>query len=166
MNSFGVQIQINSPNNVFEGAGDGCEYEIGIVTAKFNEVITDYLLKGATSALNAMGQKNYKVYFVPGAFEIPITCARLLDSGSFHGLITLGAVIRGNTPHFDYVAGEAAKGVSKVALDYKKPVIFGVLTTNTVEQAQNRAGLKLGNKGAEAAHALVETLNLFNNANI
>ena len=161
-----MQIQISSPNNVFEGASDGCEYEIGIVAARFNEVITDYLLKGATSALNAMGQKNYKVYFVPGAFEIPITCARLLDSGSFHGLITLGAIIRGNTPHFDYVASEAASGVSKVALDYKKPVIFGVLTTNTVEQAQNRAGLKLGNKGAEAARTLVETLNLFNNANI
>ena len=153
---------------VFEGNLQPAAFLIAIVVARFNSQISNSLLEGALGALRALGlpAQNVDVLWVPGAFEIPLTCDRLLAARNIAGVITLGAVIKGETPHFDFVAGECAKGVSSVSLKHQRPVIFGVLTTNTVEQAMNRAGLKSGNKGAEAAHALWEMLTLFHAAQI
>ncbi len=137
------------------------DLSLAIVAAEFNKTISSSLVEGAQQVFAAQGISDVSTLWVPGAFEIPITCERLLNSKKLDGIVTLGAVIRGDTPHFDYVAGECAKGVNSVSLKYKTPIMFGVLTTNTVEQALNRAGLKLGNKGAEAAAALLDLLALF-----
>ena len=133
-----------------------------IVAARFNAAITDALLEGAVATLAEHGVPNdhVSVVQVPGAFEIPITAKRLAASGRFEAIITLGAVVRGGTPHFEYVAGECARGISRVALQENVPVIFGVLTTDTDEQAQARAGGKEGNKGCEAAIAGLEMVTL------
>jgi 6,7-dimethyl-8-ribityllumazine synthase len=147
---------------VYEGALAAGDLRIGIVVSRFNDFITEKLLDGARAALKRHGgdPDSASVVRVPGAFEIPVACDRLAASGQFDALVALGAVIRGSTAHFDYVAGEAAKGISAVSLKYSLPVIFGVLTTDTVEQAIDRAGGKLGNKGYEAALAAVEMANL------
>jgi 6,7-dimethyl-8-ribityllumazine synthase len=129
---------------------DGARF--AIVAARFNTLITDALLEGALSTLAEHGvpEDHVSVVQVPGAFEIPITAKRLAASGRYEAIIALGAVVRGGTPHFEYVAGECARGVSRVALEEDVPVIFGVLTTDTDEQARERAGGKEGNKGAHA----------------
>ena len=139
---------------------DGARF--AIVAARFNAAITDALLEGAVATLAEHGVPNdhVSVVQVPGAFEIPITAKRLAASGRFEAIITLGAVVRGGTPHFEYVAGECARGVGRVALQEDVPVIFGVLTTDTDEQAQARAGGKEGNKGCEAAIAGLEMVTL------
>jgi 6,7-dimethyl-8-ribityllumazine synthase len=139
---------------------DGARF--AIVAARFNAAITDALLEGAVATLAEHGVPNDHVSIVqvPGAFEIPITAKRLAASGRFEAIITLGAVVRGDTPHFEYVAGECARGISRVALQENVPVIFGVLTTDTDEQAQARAGGKEGNKGCEAAIAGLEMVTL------
>ncbi|MEE9267623.1 MAG: 6,7-dimethyl-8-ribityllumazine synthase [Gammaproteobacteria bacterium] len=139
---------------------DGARF--AIVAARFNAAITDALLEGAVATLAEHGVPNdhVSVVQVPGAFEIPITAKRLAASGRFEVIITLGAVVRGGTPHFEYVAGECARGISRVALQENVPVIFGVLTTDTDEQAQARAGGKEGNKGCEAAIAGLEMVTL------
>ena len=139
---------------------DGARF--AIVAARFNAAITDALLEGAVATLAEHGVPNdhVSVVQVPGAFEIPITAKRLAASGRFEAIITLGAVVRGGTPHFEYVAGECARGISRVALQENVPVIFGVLTTDTDEQAQARAGGKEGNKGCEAAIAGLEMVTL------
>ncbi len=139
---------------------DGARF--AIVAARFNAAITDALLEGAVATLAEHGVPNDHVSIVqvPGAFEIPITAKRLAASGRFEAIITLGAVVRGGTPHFEYVAGECARGISRVALQENVPVIFGVLTTDTDEQAQARAGGKEGNKGCEAAIAGLEMVTL------
>ena len=139
---------------------DGARF--AIVAARFNAAITDVLLEGAVATLAEHGVPNDHVSIVqvPGAFEIPITAKRLAASGRFEAIITLGAVVRGGTPHFEYVAGECARGISRVALQENVPVIFGVLTTDTDEQAQARAGGKEGNKGCEAAIAGLEMVTL------
>ncbi len=139
---------------------DGARF--AIVAARFNAAITDALLEGAVATLAEHGVPNdhVSVVQVPGAFEIPITAKRLAASGRFEAIITLGAVVRGDTPHFEYVAGECARGISRVALQENVPVIFGVLTTDTDEQAQARAGGKEGNKGCEAAIAGLEMVTL------
>lgn len=144
----------------FAGNLVGAELTIGIVVARFNEFITDSLLDGAIGTLKRHGvrEENIDVAWVPGAFEIPLAAKKMTKSHD--AVITLGAVIRGATPHFDYVCSEAAKGVSNVSLQTECPVIFGVLTTETVEQAIERAGSKAGNKGADAAVAAVEMANL------
>ena len=139
---------------------DGARF--AIVAARFNAAITDALLEGAVSTLAEHGvpDDHVSVVQVPGAFEIPIIAKRLAASGRYEAIITLGAVVRGGTPHFEYVAGECARGVSRVALEENVPVIFGVLTTDTDEQARDRAGGKQGNKGFEAALASLEMVTL------
>lgn len=134
----------------------------GIVVSRFNDFICDRLLGGALDALRRTGasEERIVVYRVPGAYEIPLAAKKLAGSGRFDAVICLGAVIRGATPHFDYVANEVAKGIATVSLETSVPVTFGVLTTDTLEQAIERAGSKAGNKGFEAAMAAVEMANL------
>ncbi len=146
----------------YEGNFTASGMRIAIVAARFNETITRALLDGTLDCLRRHGldDAGVDVAWVPGAFEIPVTAKRLAASGEVDAVICLGAVIRGDTPHFDYVAGEAASGVTRAALDTGVPVIFGVLTTDTVEQATSRAGGKLGNKGFEAAMTAIEMVDL------
>ena len=135
---------------------------ITIVVARFNELIVDSLLNGALTTLKRQGvqDKHITVVKVPGAFEIPLAAHLAAEQSDCAAVITLGAVIRGGTPHFDYVAGQAASGVTAVALKTGKPIVFGVLTTDTIEQAIERAGTKAGNKGADAAMTALEMINL------
>ena len=147
---------------VFEGQLVATGLKVGIVVGRFNEFITSKLLGGAEDALRRHGAKeeDIDIAWVPGAFEIPFAAKKMIDSGKYDAVITLGTVIRGATPHFDYVCSEVAKGVSSLALSSGKPVIFGVLTTDTIEQAVERAGTKAGNKGWDAATAAIEMANL------
>lgn len=147
---------------VFEGHLVGTDLKVGIVVGRFNEFITSKLQGGALDALKRHGVKedDVDVAYVPGAFEVPMVAKRMADTGKYDAVITLGAVIRGSTPHFDYVCNEAAKGVSQAAMQSGVPVIFGVITTETIEQAIERAGTKAGNKGWEAATAAIEMANL------
>lgn len=135
-----------------------------IVSARFNSFIVDSLEAGARDAFKRHGvaDEDITIVKVPGAYEMPIAVQRLAQSGNYDAIVGLGAVIRGSTPHFDFVAGEASKGLASVALDHGIPVINGVLTTNTIEQAIERAGTKAGNKGAEAAITALEMVNLLN----
>jgi 6,7-dimethyl-8-ribityllumazine synthase len=134
-----------------------------ICVARFNAFITDELVKGAVDTLvrHGVADADIDVYRCPGTYELPAVTRRVSESGNYAGIITLGAVIRGGTPHFDYVAGECAKGIGTVAFISKSAVTFGVLTCDTVEQAIDRAGVKAGNKGAEAAAACLEMVNLY-----
>ena len=146
-----------------EGCLDGRGLKIAIAVSRFNEVITKSLLEGAVSQLKriAVNEDDITVAWVPGAFELPGMAARFANSGKFDAVIVLGAVIRGATAHFDYVCSSVNSGIAHLARAGKIPVIFGVLTTDTVEQAMDRAGLKSGNKGAEAAISAVEMVNLY-----
>lgn len=157
---------IQSNITINEGNMRGSDFKVAIVAAKFNYQITSALVEGAIATLvsHGLASDQIEVFWVPGAFEIPLTCQRVLRSRKVDGVIALGAVIKGDTAHFDFVAGECASGVNRVMLTENKPVAFGVLTTDTVEQALNRAGLKLGNKGAEAAVSLLELLQLYRQA--
>lgn len=150
------------PKN-YEGhlVGEGLRF--GIVVGRFNEFITQKLLGGAMDGLlrHGVADENVAVAWVPGAFEVPLAARKLAASGQYDAVICLGAVIRGATPHFDYVAGEVAKGVARVALETGVPVIFGVVTADTLEQAIERAGSKAGNKGFNAAVSAIEMANLF-----
>ncbi|MFC4356284.1 6,7-dimethyl-8-ribityllumazine synthase [Chryseomicrobium palamuruense] len=148
---------------VIEGHLVGTDLKVGIVVARFNEFITSKLLGGAEDVLRRHGVKeeDVTVLWVPGAFEIPLAAKKLADSGNYDAVITLGTVIRGATPHFDYVCSEVAKGVSAVSLQSGVPTIFGVLTTESIEQAIERAGTKAGNKGAEAAITAIEMANVY-----
>ncbi|MGD6831458.1 6,7-dimethyl-8-ribityllumazine synthase [Sutcliffiella halmapala] len=148
--------------NIYEGNLVGTGLKVGIVVGRFNEFITSKLLGGAQDALKRHGveEGSVDVAWVPGAFEIPLVAKRMADSGKYDAVITLGTVIRGSTPHFDYVCNEAAKGVSQASMQSGIPVIFGVLTTETIEQAIERAGTKAGNKGWEAAASAIEMANL------
>ena len=134
----------------------------GIVVARFNEFISSKLLGGALDALerHGVGEDEITVAWTPGSFEIPVVAKKMAESGTYDAVIALGAVIRGNTPHFDYVANEVSKGVAHVALATGVPILFGVLTTDTIEQAIERAGTKAGNKGFDAACAAIEMVNL------
>lgn len=149
--------------HVIEGKLLGKGKKIAIVASRFNDFITARLMEGALDALTRHGvsDKDISVYRVPGAFEIPSVAKRLASSANADGIICLGAVIRGSTPHFDYVASEVSKGVAHVGLEANVPVIFGVLTTDTIEQAIERAGTKSGNKGFDAAMALLEMMDLY-----
>lgn len=137
----------------------------GIVVGRFNEFITNKLLSGALDALKRHGasDNDVEIAWVPGAFELPLVAQKMAQSKKYHAVITLGAVIRGATPHFDYVCAEASKGVAKVGLDTGIPTVFGVLTTDSIEQAIERAGTKAGNKGWEAAITAIEMANLMKN---
>lgn len=145
-----------------EGTLIAGDHRFGIVVTRFNEFITGKLLGGAIDALTRHGvpEDNITVVWAPGAFEAPLVLKKMAESGQYDALISLGCVIRGATPHFDYVAGEAAKGVAQVAMNSGIPVLFGVLTTETIEQAVERAGTKAGNKGFDAGAAAIEMVNL------
>jgi 6,7-dimethyl-8-ribityllumazine synthase len=146
----------------FEGKLTGADLHVAIVVARFNDFISERLLSGARDALRMHGVPDdaVDVFWVPGCFEIPAIAKRLACTGSYDALVCLGAVIRGATAHFEYVAGQAAAGVARVSYDTGVPATFGVLTTETVEQAVERAGTKSGNKGYEAAISAVEMANL------
>jgi len=146
----------------FEGKLDAKGCKFGIIVSRFNSFITERLLEGAIDALVRHGaaEKDIQVARVPGAFEIPLATKKMASCGKYDAIIALGAVIRGSTPHFDYVSAEVTKGVAAVSLDSETPVAFGVLTTDTIEQAVERAGTKAGNKGFEAAVTAIETANL------
>jgi 6,7-dimethyl-8-ribityllumazine synthase len=146
----------------YEGNLTGQGLKFGVVVSRFNEFVTQRLLGGALDAWKRHGvaEADIEVAWVPGAFEIPFVAKELAQSGRYDAVVALGAVIRGATPHFDYVAGEVAKGVAQVSLQSSCPVIFGVLTTDTIEQAIERAGTKAGNKGWDAAVSAIEMANL------
>lgn len=147
---------------IFEGKLLAQDLRFGVVVSRFNDFISDRLLGGALDALKRSGadEKAIDIYKVPGAFEIPLVAQKVASSGRYDAVICLGAVIRGSTPHFDYVANEVSKGIAHVGLETGVPIAFGVLTTDTLEQAIERAGSKSGNKGWDAAMAAVETANL------
>ncbi len=149
--------------NVIEAAVATPEARVAIVVARFNNFINDSLLSGALDALKRIGQvkdENITVVWVPGAYEMPMTARALAQAGKHDAVVALGTVIRGGTAHFEYVAGEASSGLGRVAMDSDIPVAFGVLTTENIEQAIERAGTKAGNKGAEAALTALEMINV------
>jgi 6,7-dimethyl-8-ribityllumazine synthase len=154
-------------NNIKKIEGDlvvkGARF--GIVITRWNSFVVESLLEGALDALKRHGaeESNIEVVYVPGAFEIPLAVKKMAASKNYDAVITLGAVIRGGTPHFEYVAGECVKGMASSMMEYEIPVAFGVLTVDTIEQAIERAGTKAGNKGEEAALSAVEMVNLLRN---
>jgi len=147
---------------VFEGKLDGAGLRVGIVVSRFNNLITERLLEGALDRLRRSNVDDdaVDVCRVPGAFEVPKAAKAMAETGRYDGIVALAAVIRGATPHFDYVAGEVSKGLAHVNLDASVPVTFGVITADTVDQAIERAGTKSGNKGAQAAESLIEMVNV------
>ena len=149
----------------FEGMLLGEGLKFGLVISRFNDFVTRKLLEGAQDALirHGVAEADIDVAWVPGSFEIPLVAKKLAQSKQYDAVICLGAVIRGGTPHFNYIAAEVSKGVAKVGLDTGLPVIFGVVTADTLEQAIERAGTKMGNKGAEAAEHAIEMANLLKN---
>jgi 6,7-dimethyl-8-ribityllumazine synthase len=149
--------------NVYEGTLNADAFRFAIVASRWNELISARLMEGALDGLKRLGamDSNVSVYRVPGAFEIPLLALRLAQSRKFDAVICLGTIIRGQTPHFDYIAGEVARGISHAGLTSGLPVVFGIVTADTVDQAIDRAGVKLGNKGFEAAMTAVELVNLY-----
>lgn len=154
--SFILQPKVHTGRLNAEG------FRFAIVVSRWNDFLTSRLVEGAIDALESLGVAGdaVEVFKVPGSFELPLTSLKAAESGKFDAVIALGAVIRGETPHFDYVAGEAASGIARASLETRVPISFGVITANTVEQAIDRAGVKSGNKGYEAAMAAVEIVNL------
>jgi 6,7-dimethyl-8-ribityllumazine synthase len=148
---------------VLQGNMNAAGKKFGIVVSRFNEFITGKLIDGALDGLTRHGANDgdIDIVWVPGAFEIPVLARRMADSKKYDAVICLGCVIKGDTPHFDYVAAEVSKGVAQVGISASVPVIFGVLTTDNIEQAIERAGTKAGNKGADAATAAIEMSNLY-----
>ena len=147
-------------DNIHEGALDGSGLTLAIVVARFNEFATGKLLAGAKEAAERYGVARHEVFWVPGSFEIPVVAKRLAQSGRYQAVVCLGAVVRHETAHFEYVAGQAAEGIQRAALDTGVPCIFGVLTCDSEEQALERAGGKHGNKGFEAVETAVRVANL------
>jgi len=148
---------------IFEGKISAEDFRFAIIVSRFNDFISSRLVEGALDALNRHGATDEQVALVkvPGAFEIPHAAKKLVESNRYDAIICLGAVIRGSTPHFEYVAAEVSKGIANVGIESKIPVTFGVLTTDSLEQAIERAGSKAGNKGWDAAIAAMEMVNLF-----
>jgi 6,7-dimethyl-8-ribityllumazine synthase len=146
----------------YEGTLQGTGLKIGVVVSRFNEFITGKLLAGAEDALARHGVKenDIDVAWTPGSFEIPLVAKKMAEMGKYSAIICLGAVIRGGTPHFDYIAGEVTKGIAQVSLQTEVPVVYGVITADTLEQAIERAGTKMGNAGFAAAQAAIEMANL------
>jgi 6,7-dimethyl-8-ribityllumazine synthase len=147
---------------VLEGKLDANGMKFGIIVSRFNNSVTERLLEGSIEALKSHGgeEKNIDVVRVPGSFEIPLFAHKMAASGKYDALVCLGAVIRGDTPHFEYIAGEVARGIGRAMLEYHIPIAFGVLTTNNLEQALERAGTKMENKGFEAALTAIEMASL------
>lgn len=148
--------------SVYEGNLIGSGLKVGIVVSRFNELLSSRLLSGAMDGLTRhdVAEDAIDVAWVPGAFEIPLIASRMAASGHYDAIIALGVVIRGGTPHFEYVASEVSKGIAKASLDTGVPVVFGVITADTIEQAVERAGTKSGNKGWAAAESAIEMANL------
>ncbi|UCE40944.1 MAG: 6,7-dimethyl-8-ribityllumazine synthase [Candidatus Aminicenantes bacterium] len=146
----------------YQGKLQAAGLKIGIVLSRFNQFISERLLEGALDALHKMGgeEKDISIYKVPGSFEIPVLAKKLAKAGKVDGILCLGALIRGDTPHFDFLSAEVTKGLAQIAMEDGIPVSFGILTVDTIEQGIERAGTKAGNKGYDATFALVETLNL------
>lgn len=165
-----VTIQVSRSHRlqpkVHEGRLNAEGFRFAIVASRWNEFITGRLVEGALDALERLGAKegSISVYRVPGAFEIPLLALRLAQSRRFDAIICLGTIIRGQTPHFDYIANEVARGISQAGLESEVPVVFGIVTADTVDQAIDRAGVKLGNKGFEAGMTAVELANLYKQA--
>jgi len=149
-------------NKPFEGMLLGKGLKFGLVISRFNEFVTKKLLEGAQDALlrHGVNQADIEIAWVPGSFEIPLIAKKLAQSKRYDAIICLGAVVRGGTPHFEYIATEVSKGIAKVSLETGLPVIYGIITTDTLEQAIERAGTKMGNKGFEAAENAIEMANL------
>lgn len=147
---------------LLEGNLIGKDLKIGIVAARFNDFIVSKLIDGAMDGLKRHGvnEEDIELSLVPGAFELPLVAKKMVKSEKYDAVICLGAVIKGSTPHFDYVCAESSKGIATVSLEYEKPVIFGVLTTDSIEQAIERAGTKAGNKGYDAAVSAIEMANV------
>ncbi|WP_156456465.1 6,7-dimethyl-8-ribityllumazine synthase [Abyssisolibacter fermentans] len=150
---------------VYEGKLVAKDQKFGIIVGRFNDFISSKLLYGALDGLKRHGvdDSNIEIAYVPGAFEIPLVAKKMATTKKYDAVICLGAVIRGATPHFDYVASEVSKGIANVSLDTEIPIIFGVLTTDSIEQAIERAGTKAGNKGYDAAVSAIEMVNLISN---
>jgi 6,7-dimethyl-8-ribityllumazine synthase len=148
---------------IVEGQLTAKGFKFGIIVSRFNSFISDRLLEGALDTIVRHGgdKENITVVYVPGAYEIPGTLRKIVDAEKFDGVICLGAVIRGSTPHFDFVAGEVSKGIALVGIEGKVPVGFGVLTVDSIEQAIERAGSKAGNKGSEAAATVLEMISVY-----
>ena len=165
-----VTIQLAGSNRVqptvYEGRLNAEAFRFAIVASRWNELISARLVEGAVDGLKRLGAQdtNVSVYRVPGAFEIPLLALRLAQSRKFDAVICLGTIIRGQTPHFDYIASEVTRGISHAGLTSGLPVVFGIVTADTVDQAIDRAGVKLGNKGFEAAMTAVELVNLYKEA--
>jgi len=149
----------------FEGKFNGKGIKIGIVAGRFNEFITSKLVGGAVDVLkrNDVNDEDIDIAWVPGAFEIPLITKKMAESKKYDAIITLGAVIKGSTPHFDYVCAEVSKGVAQISLQTGLPIMFGVLTTNNIEEAIERAGTKVGNKGSDVAFGALEMIDLIKN---
>jgi 6,7-dimethyl-8-ribityllumazine synthase len=149
--------------NIIEGKLTAKSKKFGIVASRFNELITNQLINGAKDCLlrHECKETDITIAWVPGSFEIPAVAKKMAKSKKYNAVLCLGAVIRGGTPHFDYISAEVSKGVAQVGLDTGLPVIFGVLTTDTIEQALERAGTKAGNKGWDAALSAIEMVNLY-----
>ena len=149
----------------FEGKFNGKGIKIGIVAGRFNEFITSKLVGGAVDVLkrNDVNDEDIDIAWVPGAFEIPLITKKIAESKKYDAIITLGAVIKGSTPHFDYVCAEVSKGVAQISLQTGLPIMFGVLTTNNIEEAIERAGTKAGNKGSDVAFGALEMIDLIKN---
>ena len=152
---------------IYEGKLIGKDLKIGIINSRFNEFITSKLLSGAEDCLlrHDVSPENIEIVWVPGAFEIPLVAQKMGKSGKYDAIICLGCVIRGATSHYDYVCSEVSKGIAKVSLDSELPVIFGIVTTENIEQAIERAGTKAGNKGYDCAMNALEMANLFKSLN-
>jgi 6,7-dimethyl-8-ribityllumazine synthase len=152
----------------YEGDFKNVSGKFAMVVGRFNSFVVESLLEGAIDALVRQGipESDIEIYRVPGAFEIPLAVKRIAESKKYDAIVALGAVIRGGTPHFEYVAGECTKGLGSLSLEYGLPVAFGVLTVDSIEQAIERSGTKAGNKGAEAAMSALEMIQLFNEAGI
>jgi 6,7-dimethyl-8-ribityllumazine synthase len=148
---------------LFEGKLDATGKKFALVVSRFNNFLTDKLLEGAIDCLKRHGadEKDISVAYVPGAFEVPYAAAKMADNNDYDAVICIGAVIRGDTPHFDYISNESAKGIAKIGMESGKPIIYGLITADTLEQAIERAGTKAGNKGWDAAEAAVEMINLY-----
>ena len=148
--------------NTYEGNLVANDIKVGIVVARFNEFITSKLLSGALDNLKRenVSDEDIEVAWVPGAFEIPLIASKMAKSKKYDAIICLGAVIRGSTSHYDYVCSEVSKGIAQIGLSTETPVMFGILTTDTIEQAIERAGTKAGNKGSECAQGAIEMVNL------